>query len=112
MTTAVVDSKTYIKGELEKIKEHQWEMGVDRSKPVSFSDATEDFKTHPYNLGLTAEDWFHVNAIKDLLGYMKRRETPLNYPFFDSMLERTSGAIEKYWQNVGTDLEKRAEEVH
>ncbi len=103
MTLAVVDQRSYITRELEEIQKHKWEMGFDQHRPISSVEAVNDFETHPYDLGLTAEDWYHINAVRDVTTQIAEGKLSLDSQFPSQLLKNISGTIEKYWETVGMD---------
>jgi hypothetical protein len=103
MGISIVDGRSYIEAEMERINVHQWELGCVLERPVSPSEAIQHFSSQPYDHGLTPRDWFHIDAVKSMNEHIARGNLPLDYPFFHKVLSRASESIDLYWKNVGLD---------
>jgi len=98
---AITNEKDYILEEFERIKREQWCLGERKHGFVSSQEAYEHF-THdiypPYNL--TPEDYFHLDAIRDITQQIADGKRSLDDPLLIKLLKGARGTLDKVWNNL------------
>ena len=95
----IATSRDYIVSEIERIKREQWCLGEKYHRPVSFEEAREHFTSDIYD-GLTPEDWFHIDSLREINQQIAENKIPLDNPLILDLIRESSPAIEKLWSNL------------
>lgn len=98
---AITSERDYIIEEVERIKREQWCLGEKKHGFVSSQEAYEHFTNDiypPYNL--TPEDYFHLDAIRDITQQIADGKRPLDDHLLIKLLKGARETLDKLWNNL------------